>query len=87
MSELNDDGPAFPSGVAGPEYGDHAGECMEQGMSLRDYFAAASLAALSKDFRSATGISENIRRIAELNARLAYLVADAMLAERKRKPT
>jgi hypothetical protein len=40
---INDGGPAFPSGIAGPEYGDHAGECFEPGMSIRDYFAAAAL--------------------------------------------
>ena len=36
----NNGGPAFPSGIAGPEYGDKAGECFEPGMSLRAYHAA-----------------------------------------------
>jgi hypothetical protein len=51
-------------------------------MSLRDYFAGQAVTALSRDFRNATGISENIRNVAKLNAELAYLVADAMLEAR-----
>ncbi len=68
----HDGGHAFPSG--NPAYGD--------GMSLRDYFAAQAMAQLSRDFRNATGISDNIRNIAKLNAELAYLSADAMLEAR-----
>jgi len=72
---INDGGPAFPSGIAGPEYGDHAGECFEPGMSIRDYFAAAALQTIvfDGDYRSF--------------ALTAYMIADAMLAERERKPT
>lgn len=77
MSKIEDGGPAFPTGYR---------ECdvveIEGGMSLRDWFAGQALAALSKDFRQATGISANIRNIATLNADLAYLVADAMIERR-----
>ncbi len=56
----------------------------DAGMSLRDYFAAQAITALSRDFKNATGINENIRNIAKLNADLAYLVADEMLARRQK---
>lgn len=82
----NDCGPAFPSGIAGPEYGDKAGECMEPGMSLRDFFAAAAL----------TGILAGAHRVqykgggsgpdanADAASSDAYGYADAMLRERNR---
>jgi hypothetical protein len=65
MSEIDDGGTAFPS-----EY--YA--C--QGMSLRDYFAAAALTGIrandSVEWNEYSGI-----------AKCAYLQADAMLAARK----
>lgn len=82
-------GPAFPapSFIVPPDMkAEHIGRLGEtQGMTLRDYFAAKALAGLSKDFRNATGISDNIRNMAKLNAELAYLVADAMIAARERE--
>jgi len=39
MSEIETGGPAFPSGVAGTEYGKHAGCAMENGMTMRQYAA------------------------------------------------
>jgi hypothetical protein len=48
-----------------------------QGLSLRDYFAAAAL----------TGLTVNSNdRTYETDAMMAYKYADAMLAERLRKP-
>lgn len=80
-----DGGPAFPH-MANAKYQGIGGlvtqQITENGMSLRDWFAGQALTALSRDFRNATGISDNIRNIAALNAALAYLVADAMLKER-----
>jgi len=73
--ELKDGGPAFPLPTNASEDG-------RRGMSLRDYFAAKAMAAMSRDFRNATGISDNIRNIAKLNAELSYLMADAMLKAR-----
>lgn len=82
----NDCGPAFPSGIAGPEYGDKAGECMEPGMSLRDFFAAAALTG----YRAARCVnigaypSETKLWGPAQVAREAYRDADAMLRERNR---
>ncbi len=50
---------------------------------LRDYFAAAALRGLSINYRNATGVSKNILDAIELDARLAYLMADAMLKQRE----
>ena len=61
MSAINDGGSAFP-------FGDYTNEG-EQGMSLRDYFAAAAL-SIAQAAKS-------------LVAEEAYEYADAMLAARK----
>jgi hypothetical protein len=59
-------GPAFPQGWDAPEY--------DQGMTIRDYFAAAALQGRRLTLPPLTS-SERV-------ATLAYLDADAMLAER-----
>lgn len=66
--------PAFP---AIGYYDEDGNECMEptQGMPLRDYFAAHALTGMT------TGYSPDG---AELMARTAYQIADAMLEERAR---
>jgi hypothetical protein len=43
MKDNDNDTPAFPGGMAGHEYGDHAGEPMNDGMTLRDWFAGMVL--------------------------------------------
>lgn len=75
----NDCGPAFPSGIAGPEYGNKAGECMEPGMSLRDFFAAAALTgwAAGRNVK-ATDSTPDVVAVG------CYRYADAMLRERNR---
>lgn len=73
MSKIDDGGPAFPAHQAtdnGMAY------TTVPGMTLRDWFAGQSLAALS-----ATG---EIYPHSEL-ARTAYEIADAMLAERNKE--
>ena len=81
MSIHTPGGPAFP-----PPNGIH------DGMTLRDYFAAAALtgdlARLGSDMkrlkvRAALGKREGIG-VTEVTARIAYDIADAMLAERER---
>ena len=75
----NDGGPAFPWGD--PPRG---------GMSLRDYFAAAALTGnlASVTPESAANIrqlaKDNNMKLVELEARVAYAYADAMLAEREK---
>lgn len=73
--EKGDGGPAFPVAE------DHkiASEFpWTQGISMRDYFAAAAL----------TGICGVPGRVVlgEFEAKAAYAIADAMLAARKAKP-
>ena len=62
-------GPAFPGEMA-QRFG-QPNDCNE-GMTLRDYFAAAAL----------TGLVAGDDRTFRESARAAYIVADAMLAER-----
>lgn len=75
MSEpINDGGPAFPVIF------DHSDCTSEQeGMSLRDYFAAKAMAELIASF--AGGDST----YAEKTAEHCYRFADAMLAERSKR--
>ncbi len=72
---MNTGGPAFPS--THPSYG------REEGMSLRDYFAAKAMTTM---FYPA--IMESIRTDVDLNcdkvAEFAYLMADAMLSQREK---
>lgn len=68
----NTDIPAFPIPLnPGSSYQGHA-EC--DGMTLRDYFAAKAL----------QGLLSGRNYIAEINVRLAYEYADAMLKEREK---
>ena len=52
------------------------------GMTLRDWFAGQALAGMAALYTQAGGTSEEI---ADANAAVAYLMADAMIAERKAK--
>lgn len=78
MSTKDDGGPAFPN--------DNEGDgTMSGGMSLRDYFAAHALLLFAStvggqslfDESRATGLNA-----INTSAKLAYEIADAMLAER-----
>ena len=61
-----DGGPAYPV----PARGDH--DPMENGMTLRDYFAGQ---ALSNQYANDAGTATNV-------AKWAYQIADAMIEER-----
>lgn len=67
----DDDGPAFP-------VVSYQGACNSQGMTLRDYFAAA---ALDLTQFACDGDECN----ADKHANTAYKIADAMLAERAKR--
>jgi len=70
MSEINTGGPAFP-------HIDSGWGRFEEGMTLRDYFAAKALQGLlSTDLNCAP---EYVQAIADS----AYVLADAMLKARK----
>lgn len=60
MSKINNGGTAFPTSGGG------------QGMSLRDYFAAAAI----------TGIATSVGYTPDYKAKMAYEMADAMIAAR-----
>lgn len=53
--------------------------CMELGMSLRDYFAAAALQGMTAALHPGLPIAEDCRHY----AKCAYMQADAMLRERR----
>lgn len=76
MSAQNNGGPAFPSHGS-------MGEVVEDGMSLRDYFAAKAMQALigSKYIGSNYSTQAWIKDFA---AASAYGLADAMLTERSK---
>lgn len=72
-----DGGPAFPC-----EEIKQAIPVWHNGMTLRDYFAGQALAGMASLYLQASGTSDEIARA---NAKVAYLMADAMLAERGKK--
>lgn len=71
MTQRKDGGPAFP--VRGVMYDGALGGQLAHGASLRDYFAAKAMQS----------ICPNIEDDARV-ARMAYELADAMLAEREK---
>jgi hypothetical protein len=66
-------GPAFP--VVGQWYGDKLGGQLTHGMTLRDYFAAKAMQGL---------LASTKTNSAQVIAKDAYIIADAMLAERNK---
>lgn len=76
MSKINDGGPAFPFKIIDKD----GFAAYSPGMTLRDFFAAKAMqsayGALCASDKSVDGNEET------LIARLAYKLADAMLAER-----
>ena len=69
---INDGGPAYPT-PAGVQHND--------GMTLRDYFAAAALQGMI-----ASRGSLSTRFLAEDDASYVYEIADAMLKAKEAKP-
>lgn len=87
IKKIDDGGPAFPQDDATVNRINGAG-----GMSLRDYFAAKALQGYlsnptvlppEKQIQDST----NPQDMANVAALFAYMVADAMLADRKEKYT
>jgi hypothetical protein len=75
MSNTNTGGPAFPSGLIDPSTPEDAVQSLHNGMALRDYFAAKAMQGmLACPVQPQSG--------ADLYARDAYFVADAMLKAR-----
>jgi len=72
-------GPACPLSVH-PEHGYGPAASVQDGMSLRDYFAGQALVGLR-----ASGIPDERRETYAAVADAAYRSADAMIAERNRK--
>ena len=73
-TETKDGGPAFPAHGS-------MGEVTCDGMTLRDYFAAAALPSVclfSREVKDVEGITKRI-------VGSAYEIADAMLAARKER--
>lgn len=81
-NEINDGGPAFPSHGS-------MGEVSQEGMSLRDYFAAKAMQGFMANDTMLTryGIASQRENISPdtLMATAAYAAADAMLAAREGK--
>lgn len=70
-------GPAFPQ-VANPDPSGPIGEVFVEGLTIRDFFAAAALSGLKANPRTDTlGMLET--------AEEAYTQADAMIAERDKE--
>lgn len=85
MSAANNGGPAFPVSTGDVVDGHQDGHSTWQfpGMTLRDYFAAKALPAAMTTPWSAVGYHPaNGLEDMQQHARLAYQMADAMLAER-----
>lgn len=72
-----DGGPAHPFIIK-----DDDAVIAHTGMSLRDWFAGQALIAISGLWRGT--ISDIDESISQLTARVAYQIADAMLAERSK---
>lgn len=75
MTSLKDGGPAFPQAFA-------MSLPPEQGMTLRDYFAAKALPAIVDAYVEANGRCLGTEHIHYNCAAHAYKMADAMLAAR-----
>ena len=78
--DRNDGGPAFPVTLFD---GQTLGDGTANGMSLRDYFAAKAMHAALMTARGASSEAQAV----ESAAKVAYMAADAMLAERAKERT
>jgi hypothetical protein len=78
--DKNDGGPAFPA-IYGAE------EPLTEGMTLRDYFAAAALKGLitaGNGGPNGEAVSDGSWTFPDVRAKVAYIYADAMLKERSK---
>lgn len=81
MGEAKDGGPAFPLSVPLAVEGGEA-HAVSRGMSLRDWFAGQSVAAITESAQRHARSFDSGDEMASSIARTAYGVADAMLAAR-----
>lgn len=81
MSTIEDGGPAF-SACAFVENKSSGNLAWQEGMSLRDYFAAKAMQAITEV--SSDGIDD--KRFEISVAIQSYMIADAMLEARKANP-
>ena len=83
---MKDGGPVFPeiSGVYF-KHGIHERQTLNcnNGMSLRDYFAAKAMQGFLSGFRSPAGIYSEDATSALNISKLSYDIADAMIEERE----
>ena len=78
-----DGGFAFPRAQGDSEF--ESDRPVQEGMSLRDWFAGQALGHLSPFLLKAMADTKQVPHKVEL-ASLAYEIADAMIAARKEKP-
>ena len=74
MSNTNTGGPAFPT----PTH-----NLQNDGMTLRDYFAAKAMQGMLADPDTARTVQKARRKLDEAVADMAYMFADAMLKARQ----
>ena len=79
MNDNRDGGPAFPRSTTDHCYG-------QEGMTLRDYFAAASIGQLITEQSVLEAAQDANQPISHVVASIAYDIADAMLKVREVKP-
>lgn len=89
MSEqrTDDGGPAFPRAGFEADVYPSAHTTPQEGMSLRDYFAAQAIAGAADATCDELAVAEDAdaaQEHAQQHAKAAYLLADAMLEARKR---
>lgn len=75
---IDDAGPAFPSHGS-------MGEVAQQGMSLRDYFAAKTMQAFIREYFDANGRCMGMEHPYSNIPHHAYRMADAMIKVREKK--
>jgi hypothetical protein len=87
-TERDDGGPAFPS--IAPEFDGIDSNGVERwssgpsgGMGLRDHFAGQAMAALLADGKT-MWVTDKAESVCARVSRMAYEMADAMIAERKK---
>lgn len=79
MMYRDEGGPAFPFGQISEKTGQPINGYFNEGMTLRDYFAAKAMQSLLN-----SGYEDGFEEDCKGLATLAYEIADAMLAERKK---
>ena len=83
MSDIKDGGPAFPVPEGEDKYGDvQRMEPGHRGMSLRDWFAGQAVMGICVDARQDQ--SPLTKKAIPAISEMAYLIADAMIAQREK---